>query len=169
MNWWWCQGGEATEPVPPQANAITGVVLKHGEHFQKMGCGWNLFWPSGAPLGWWRKNIRSEEACKNADGRSDCDSTTKYVAIPTDISVTLLWYKHNKISSHSNSARRNEQYRERKGEVLFLDLRQIANRLKENSLSFLQTNSDNIAKDIPQLKSFDGGFWKRAEYSYLLP
>jgi len=84
----------------------------------------------------------------------------------TDISVTLWILNNNKAERILKLPEETRKYRDRKDEVLFLDLRQIGEPFEKKFIQFSEEHIHDIASTYHEWQKKDGNYEDKAEYSY---
>jgi type I restriction enzyme M protein len=84
----------------------------------------------------------------------------------TDISVTLWILNNNKTERIIKLPEETRNYRDRKNEVLFMDLRQIGEPFEKKFIQFGEQHIKQIASTYHNWQKSDGNYENIAEYSY---
>jgi len=150
--------------VPPTSNANYGWILNMASKLSENGVA-GFILANGALSGGGEEYKIRRKLVENG-------MVEAIVILPrsmfytTDISVTLWILNNNKSARTVTLPEETRQYRERKGEVLFLDLRQIGEPFEKKFTQFSTDHIQNIAKTYHNWQKFDGDFENEAEYSY---
>lgn len=84
----------------------------------------------------------------------------------TNISVTLWILNKNKLEREVKLPDENRKYRNRKNEVLFLDLREIGEPFEKKFIQFGEQHIEQISKTYHNWQKEDGNYENKAEYSF---